>query len=180
MRKEFLLRSVKATADTRGQILGQNDKVLEYSTQIPDTRIEQTPEGLKVSCVRAQRIYNNSKWPNPVVIKLENVEPAIDPPQIITVSAKNENGKVIMTGKLAATGDNKQLKAGFLFRPYAGFVENLYDKEWQESPLVEINATDEYSVEIPDLKKSVEYEYRAMVKHPLITITGEIKRIRKQ
>ncbi|MDR3252212.1 MAG: alpha-L-fucosidase [Tannerella sp.] len=72
-RKEFVLRSVKATATTKASVLGQNDLVLEYSNQIPDTRFEQTPEGLKVSCVRAQRIYNNNKWPNPIVLKLENV-----------------------------------------------------------------------------------------------------------
>jgi alpha-L-fucosidase len=172
-RKEFVLRSVKATAATCGSILGQNDKVVEYSNQVPDTRVEQTPEGLKVSCVRAQRIYNNNKWPNPVVIKLENVEPALDPPQIITLSARNEDGKVIMTGKLVATGDNRQLKAGFLFRPYAGFAENLYGKAWQESPLIEISAIGEYSVEIPDLKTGMAYEYRAVIKHPLITISGE-------
>ncbi|MDR1340027.1 MAG: hypothetical protein LBK58_08260, partial [Prevotellaceae bacterium] len=77
-----------------------------------------------------------------------------------------------------ATGDSNQLKAGFLFRPYAGFVENLYSKEWQESPLVEINAAGTYSVEVSGLEKGVEYEYRAVVKHPLISITGEIKRIR--
>jgi alpha-L-fucosidase len=26
--------------------------------------------------MRAQRIYNNSRWPNPVVVKLSAVEPA--------------------------------------------------------------------------------------------------------
>jgi alpha-L-fucosidase len=175
-RKEFLLRSVKATANTHGSVLGQNDKVVEYSNAVPDTRVEQTSEGLKISCVRAQRIYNNSKWPNPIVIKLENVEPALDPPQIVTVSAKSENGKVKMTGKIASTGDSRSLKAGFQFRPYAGFVENLYSKEWEESPLVEINAAGEYSIEISGLKTGTEYEYRALVKHPKISISGEIKR----
>jgi alpha-L-fucosidase len=177
-RKEFLIRSVKATADTRGNVLGQNDMALEYSNQIPDTRIEQTPEGLKVSCVRAQRIYNNNKWPNPIVIKLENVEPALEPPQIVTVSAKNEGGKVTMKGNLVVAGDGKQLKAGFLFRPYAGFAENLYGREWQESAFVEISAAGEYGVEVSDLVQDLEYEYRATVKHPLITISGEIKQIR--
>jgi alpha-L-fucosidase len=178
VRKEVLLRSVKATANTRGSILGQNDKVLEYSNRVPDTRVKQTPDGLIVSCVRAQRVYNDSKWPNPVVVKLENVEPALEPPQIVTVSAGKEEGKVYMKGKIIATGDSKQLKAGFLFRPYAGFVENLYSKDWQESSFVEISATGEYSVEVSNLKTYTDYEYRAIVKHPLISISGESKRIR--
>jgi alpha-L-fucosidase len=177
-RKEFVLHSVKATANTKASVLGQNDLVLEYSNQIPDTRFEQTAEGLKVSCVRAQRIYNNNKWPNPIVLKLENVEPALYPPQIVTVSAGVVSGKVVMKGKLASAGDNRQLKVGFLFRPYAGFVENIYSKEWQKSTLTEISEAGEYNIEIPDLEKNTEYEYKAVVIHPLITITGEIKRVK--
>ena len=26
-------------------------------------------QGVKISVVRAQRIYNNSKWPNPITVK---------------------------------------------------------------------------------------------------------------
>jgi len=73
-RKEFLIKSVRATANTRASVLGQNSMVLEYSDNVPETTFEQTADGLKVSCVRAQRIYNNTAWPNPIVIKLENVE----------------------------------------------------------------------------------------------------------
>jgi alpha-L-fucosidase len=176
-RKEFVLHSVKATAETKAGVLGQNDLVLEYSNQVPDTRFEQTAEGLKVSCVRAQRIYNNNKWSNPIVLKLENVEPALNPPQIVTKSAKVVSGKVMMNGKLVSTGNNRQLKVGFLFRPYAGFVENLYSTEWQKSPLQEISEADEFSIEIPDLKKNMVYEFKAIVVHPLITISGEIMQI---
>ena len=177
-RKEFILHSVKATAQTRAGVLGQNDKVVEYTNTVPDTRFEQTPEGLKVSCVRAQRIYNNNKWPNPIVLKLENVVPALDPPQIITVSASVASGKLVMKGTLAKTSDNQALKVGFMYRPYAGFVENMYNKEWQKSIFISINQTGEYSIEIPDYVKGMEYEYRAVVEHPQITITGETKRVR--
>ncbi|MDR3340272.1 MAG: alpha-L-fucosidase [Candidatus Symbiothrix sp.] len=179
-RKEFVLHSVKATAATKASVLGQNDLVLEYSNQIPDTRFEQTAEGLKVSCVRAQRIYNNNKWPNPIVLKLENVEPALNPPQIETKSAKVVSGKVVMSGKLASTGNNRQLKVGFLFRPYAGFVENLNSREWQKSPLKEIATAGEFSIEIPDLSKNTTYEFKAIVVHPLITISGETKTVRSE
>lgn len=74
-RKEFTLKSLAATDATRISVLGQNDKVVEYQPKnIPDSRVEQTNAGLKISVVRAQRIYNNRKWPNPVVVKLENVK----------------------------------------------------------------------------------------------------------
>ena len=74
-RKEFTLKSLTAKDATRISVLGQNDKVVEYQPKnIPDSRMEQTDAGLKISVVRAQRIYNNRKWPNPIVVKLENVK----------------------------------------------------------------------------------------------------------
>ncbi|QDT00981.1 alpha-L-fucosidase [Adhaeretor mobilis] len=74
-RKEILLTELQATDATTICVLGQNDKVLEYN---PDANVEsrftQTPEGLKLSVARAQRIYNNKRWPNAVVIKLDQVK----------------------------------------------------------------------------------------------------------
>ena len=78
-RKEFLLKSVKATPNTKISVLGQNDLVVEYNPDNnPEARFKQTDTGLEISVVRAQRIYNNSKWPNPITVKIENVLPAID------------------------------------------------------------------------------------------------------
>lgn len=75
-RKEFVIASVKATPKTRVGVLGQNDRVVEYKPDIdPTVFFEQKADGLHVSVVRGQRIYNNSKWPNPISIKLAYVEP---------------------------------------------------------------------------------------------------------
>ena len=74
-RKEITLKELKASRKTKISILGQNDKVLEYREEVdPISSFEQTNEGLKISVMRAQRIYNNKRWPNTVVVKLENVE----------------------------------------------------------------------------------------------------------
>ncbi|RMG00855.1 MAG: alpha-L-fucosidase [Planctomycetota bacterium] len=74
-RKEIVLKSWRATATTKISVLGQNDKVLEYHRDAdPKSRFRQTDEGLEISVMRAQRIYNDRKWPNTVVVKLENVE----------------------------------------------------------------------------------------------------------
>ena len=77
-RREFTLTSLSPTDATRISVLGQNDKVVEYEPEnIPISRFEQTPEGLKISVVRAQRLYNSFspgwQWPNPIVVKLEGV-----------------------------------------------------------------------------------------------------------
>lgn len=74
-RREFVLKSLAATKETRISVLGQNDRVVEYNPKaVPVSKAEQSSDGLKISVVRAQRVYNNSQWPNPIVVKLENVK----------------------------------------------------------------------------------------------------------
>jgi len=74
-RKEVLLKELKATSETKISILGQEDRLEKFSKRHDiGTRHEQTEEGLKISAVRAQRLYNNRRWPNAVVLRLENVE----------------------------------------------------------------------------------------------------------
>lgn len=73
-RKEIILTSWRATDQTAISVLGQNDKVLEYSPNAdPQSRFRETEDGLQISVMRAQRIYNNRSWPNAVVVKLDNV-----------------------------------------------------------------------------------------------------------
>jgi alpha-L-fucosidase len=75
-RKEFTLKGVRATDRTVVSVLGQSGRVLEYSPGvIPETRWTQKNDGLHISVMRAQRIYNNSRWPNPVVLKITHARP---------------------------------------------------------------------------------------------------------
>jgi alpha-L-fucosidase len=74
-RREFTIKSLKATDQTRISVLGQNDIVVEYQPpNDPSSRFEQKAGSLNISVVRAQRLYNDSNWPNPVVVRLDNVE----------------------------------------------------------------------------------------------------------
>jgi len=73
-RKEFLLKSVKSTPRTKIMVLGHNGKVLEYQPEVDPAPIYTSSDlGLIISIIRGQRIYNDRKWPNPLVVKLENV-----------------------------------------------------------------------------------------------------------
>ena len=82
--RTLLLKSVKATAQTTVSVLGQNDKVLEYHPEtVPATKWEQTADGLRITAVRAQRLYNDRRWPNPVVLKITNAEPGLTPPVVL-------------------------------------------------------------------------------------------------
>ena len=70
-RKTIRLSRVRASQETEISILGQNDEVLEYRPEeVPRTRWEQTDSGLQISAVRAQRLYNDRTWPNPIVFKI--------------------------------------------------------------------------------------------------------------
>lgn len=73
-RNMITLKSVKITEDTEVEILGQSGNVLEYRPNLDvKAKFWEDDDGLHISAVRAQRLYNNWKWPNPVVLKITNV-----------------------------------------------------------------------------------------------------------
>jgi len=75
--KTFTLRSVKMSQDTTVSVLGQSGKVLEYKPKVvPETKWHQDDEGLHITATRAQRLYNNRNWPNPIVLKITQAQPA--------------------------------------------------------------------------------------------------------
>ncbi|MCC5928999.1 MAG: alpha-L-fucosidase [Cyclobacteriaceae bacterium] len=177
-RKEFVLGSVRATSDTKISVLGQNDLVVEYNPDnIPTSRFKQTDGGLTISVVRAQRLYNNHKWPNPITVKLENVVPALDPPVIVTGDASVSGKTVSLQGKLAKKGNVETIKVGFEYRLYAGFTEYLYGDKWEKTSFIDIAEEKEYSVKTDKLEPGKTYEYRAVVVHPQMSIYGDVKRV---
>jgi len=183
-RKSFLLRSVRATENTTVEVLGQSGKWVEYQ---PNTdagaKWTQEKDGLHISAVRAQRLYNNSKWPNPVVLKLTNVEPALVPPKVFTLTAtpeEKDKNTIVLKGNLENMGNAEKVQLGFQYRPYAGFVEELYNDTWQESKFIDKSKTGKFQIKLQNLEKTKTYQFRAVVKHPLITVYGDIKRFTVQ
>jgi len=74
-KKTFVLKSVQATAQTEVSVLGQNDLILEYQPSVsPKTVWIQKNDGLHITVTRAQRIYNDRTWPNPVVLKITHAK----------------------------------------------------------------------------------------------------------
>ena len=180
-RKEFLLRTVKITEKSEVSVLGQSSKLVEYQPAIDaSVYFEQKDNGLHVSCVRAQRIYNNHKWHNPVVLKVTNVVPALDPPVVATRAAEvsgPSGNNLVFHGEVLKQGDATVLKTGFQYREYAGFVEELYSDDWKETPAV-TPASDTFSTEAPLKKTGKQCQVRAFADHPGIRVYGDIVRIR--
>jgi alpha-L-fucosidase len=178
-RKEFVLGSVKSTANTTISVLGQNDKVTEYANQLDvRSRFEQKEDGLHISVARAQRVYDNYKWPNPITVKITNVEPALDPPLVETVPATVGNEAIELKGRLVKKGNTDKVKLLFEYRPYAGFAENLYSTTWLKTSTIEMDKEDAFTIQLPTLEKGKEYEFRAVVIHPQLTIRGDVKRFK--
>jgi alpha-L-fucosidase len=73
-RKEFLVKTIEGIPETKVSILGYASELLEYKEGF-DAKIyfQTTKMGLLISAVNGHRLYTNNQWPNPVVLKIENV-----------------------------------------------------------------------------------------------------------
>jgi alpha-L-fucosidase len=175
-RKKFVLHSVKATGTTRVSVLGQNGLIQEYKPgKDVSAAFQQTDTGLVVSVVRAQRIYDDHKWPNPVVIKIENVQPAIKPIQVVTLDARLATGGLVLSGKVLNFTAGTPMKARFYYRAYHGQIEDLYTGPWTKSVTIPIDATGNFKTVISGLKKTQQYEYKAVIEYNRIELEGDKK-----
>lgn len=81
-RKEFVFKTISGTDKTMASILGYASELLEYRPGFDaQIYVNNTALGLVISAVNGQRLYTNNQWPDPVVLKLENVSyraPVID------------------------------------------------------------------------------------------------------
>jgi alpha-L-fucosidase len=180
-RRTFLLKSLKTTGSTEVSVLGQSGNIVEYQ---PDndgkTRFKQTPDGLELSVVRAQRIYNNHKWPNPIVVKLTNVVAALEPAHFNTVKAeKLPNGNLKLSAAVAKLGTGKDYRIGFEYRPVQSSLNEEFNQKWTETDVYPIAKTGEQSLEIvrSNIKSYDEIEYRAILYQDGLKIEGNTQKI---
>ena len=128
--------------------------------------------------MHAQRLYNDRRWPFPWVFRITNAKPALTPPQVSTESARWDEsaGAWILQGDLRSMGDAKSLEVSFQYRPRKGLTD-LYEKteSWRDLPLRPQAQTGLFSEKLPGVTKDQDYEFRALVKHPLITLYGAEK-----
>ena len=175
-RRSLVFHSMKSTAATRVSVLGQNSLIQEYRPgKDVSCKYRQTDTGLVVSVVKAQRLYDDHRWPNPVVIKIEQVEPAIEPIQVQTVSAKAIAATALLQGKVLNYKHGIAMKAGFWYRVYNGQTEDLYAGPWIRSRAVQPGADGSFAITVSGLKKGQKYEYKAVVEYNMISFNGDEK-----
>ena len=178
--KEIVLRSVRATGGTQVSVLGQNDRVLEYRLDVvPRSTWRQEADGLHIRAMHAQRLQDNSRWPNPVVLKITGAQPALTPPRVETVRARWDaaSGIATLEGNLMDMGQAPSLEVGFEYRPITGQDVNERTEPWKPAPPARRDSPGAFSVTVRDFKPGEVYEYRAFVKHPLLTLYGADKRL---
>jgi alpha-L-fucosidase len=182
-RRNFLLRSIKTTANTEVSVLGQSGNVVEYKPDVDGkTRFKQTPEGIEISVVRAQRIYNNHKWPNPIVVKFKNVTPALEPTQFRTVKAeKLPNGNLRLLANILKLGNGKNYRIGFEYRPVQSSLEEEFNQKWTSTDIYPVAKTGEQSLEVVGItiQSYDEIEYRAVLYQDGLKIEGDTQKISK-
>ncbi|MFN7993090.1 MAG: alpha-L-fucosidase [Bryobacteraceae bacterium] len=179
--KTVTLRSVRATARTRISVLGQSDEIVEYHPDLkPKTTWTQDDQGLHITAYRAQRLYTNRAWPNPVVLRITDAEAGLSPPEVSTLGADPRSGtEATLHGRLLSLGRVNQVQVGFQYRQLKDGTDLSEKVEpWTDLPLSNRNRPGNFEFDLNGLSAAKEYEYRAVVKHPLITMYGQERSFR--
>jgi alpha-L-fucosidase len=178
--RDFVLKSVQATPQSVVSVLGQNGRVLEYRPEVnPQPTLKQEADGLHIHAMFTHRLQDNSKWPNAIVMKITNVKPAFTPPKLETKNGRFDAATkaAALTGTLQDLGKAVSLEVGFEYRSIVGLDASDRSIPWQQGPSTTLGAPGDFTLKLLDLNPDGVYEYRAYVKHPLLTIYGADKRL---
>jgi alpha-L-fucosidase len=180
--KTVTLRSVRSTARTQVTVLGQSDEVVEYRPEVnPKTVWKQDNDSLHITAYRAQRLYTDRRWPNPLVLKITNVEPGLTPPEVLTTTAdwSMASGVAVLRGRLVNLGNVPSVEVGFQYREKKGGTDLSEKTEpWTDLPGAARTSIGDFSYELKGLPTNRPFEFRARVRHPLITSYGQEKTFR--
>ncbi len=176
-RREFLLKSVKASPDTVVEVLGQTGELTEYRPDLDaHTYWEQREDGLHISAMHAQRIYCGIQWRNPLVLKITHPIPAFSPLLVETENDRltQDTSSVTLFAKVDTLGSFESARLAFDFREYPGFALSSYETGWQRLPEQTVSVPGIYSYTLKGLKPGITYQYRAVLFNESNTMRGEM------
>jgi len=111
-------------------------------------------------------------------LRITNAEPGLTPPQVLTTAADWDpaTGAATLHGRLDNLGNVQKVEAGFQYREKKDGTD-LSEKiePWIDLPLIPRTSTGEFTFKLEHLTPRRDYEYRARVRHPLITMYGQEK-----
>lgn len=105
-----------------------------------------------------------------MVIKITNVKPALVPPRIQTGRARWDAAAqtATLSADLLALGDAPSVEAGFEYREIVWQERS----DWKAVPLQRVQSAGVFSTPVKGWKSGQQFEIRAVVKHPRITMYG--------
>jgi alpha-L-fucosidase len=170
-RRELSLTSVRAGAQTTVHVLGQADDAMVAERAAVEWH--QEGERLQISAARTQRLYNNRRWPNPVVLKITHAQLGLVPPTVKTGEAvwEVDSSSCLLHANLADLGENETVEVGFQYRVKKLLTES--SDEWQESAFERLQSTGEYKARIGNLENATSYEFRAVARHRTMAVYGD-------
>ena len=130
--------------------------------------------------MHTQRLHDDRKWPNPIVLKLTHVSPALTPPRVDTAAARFDAASrtVVCDGKLLNLGDAKSLEVAFEYRDITGLDLNDRPDKWTEVPAGARTEPGAFTATAAGLVTGHTYEFRSVAKHPLLSVYGRDLRLR--
>ncbi|MGI4854266.1 MAG: alpha-L-fucosidase [Janthinobacterium lividum] len=171
--REFVLKTVRATAKTTVGVLGQNDQLVEYRPNIDaKSTFHQEADGLHVRVVRAQRLRDSDNWPYPSVMTLTDVEEAFTPPVVRTLPATRTGNTTTLHGDWQDKAATPGTRFGFDYRIVTGEDTQSRLNAWTHLPAQPAEKPGLYSAQFQPVAGEL-YEVRAVLMHPLLTIYGE-------
>jgi alpha-L-fucosidase len=103
------------------------------------------------------------------------------PPEVITLTADWDAhaGRETLHGNLAAMGNAERVEVGFQYRiKKDGTDLSERIEPWTDLPINTRTRTGEFTYTLEGLTPGRVYEFRAQVKHPLLTMYGQEKTFR--
>ena len=176
MRREFVIKSARATASSRASVLGASGELTEYRPDLDaGSYLEQRDDGLHVSVMNAQRVYCGLQWRNPLVIRITDVEPAFAPMGIMTDAdgLTQDGDAVTLHATVLTMGSFEHADVCFQWRKYPGFAMAVYEDDWQVSDRVTVFSEGGVSVRLGGLEPGVTYQYRAVIENDMNRMQGE-------
>jgi len=174
--RDITIASVKAAPDTEVTILGQAQG--DGKNGVPVTTWKQDSAGLHIHAYHGHRFYNNSQWPNPIVLKITKATPALVAPQVNTIHARWDAASqtTVLEGELASMGDAKDVEVGFRYRPTKNWTAPYADyKPWQQTSLVRMTQPGPIQLRTSGFAPD-SYEVQTIVQHPRALVNGDTVR----
>lgn len=171
--REFVLKTVRATAKTKIGVLGQNDHLVEYRPGLSaQSTYHQEADGLHVRVVRAQRLRDSDTWPYPSVVSLTDVQEAFSPPVVHTHPPGAANGTIALSGDWSNGEKAPGARFSFDYRIITGEDAQSRLHGWQHLREQPAARPGTYSVVFHPEAQQI-YEFRAVLHHPLLTLYGD-------